>query len=73
MDVKGRPKGSFGWLRWLELMFILYHFPVILPATAIRKDQACPGWMTHLCTLLIYSALLYAGVQLLTLPDGVGP
>jgi hypothetical protein len=46
--------------RWLEVLIVVYHFPVILPTTLLRKDKAVPVWIVYLLTPLLYSALIYA-------------
>src|SRR5229473_2718586 len=42
VDESGRPQGDLAWVRVLELIFITYHFPIIVPTAYIRKDDTAP-------------------------------
>jgi hypothetical protein len=48
-----------GWMRWILLAYVLYHFPVIVPACWLSKDDTCPQWLALLLTAVLYSGVLY--------------
>ena len=59
MDEQGRPRGSYAWVRVIELVIIVYHFPVIVPTAAVRKDNSVPAWVMYVVTPALYSGVLY--------------
>lgn len=48
-----------GWMRWVWLAYVLYHFPVIVPACWVSKDDTCPQWLALLLTAVLYAGVLY--------------
>lgn len=54
----GQPVGKWGWLRWLELMYILWVFPVLVPVTWIGRRDTSPWWIV-IAVPTLYSLLLY--------------
>lgn len=59
VDTKGRPTRRHASVRVLELVFIVYHFPVIVPTTMIRKDDSAPPVIVFLLTPALYTAILF--------------
>ena len=54
----GQPVGKAAWVRWIELAYILYHFPVVVPGCWLSKNDTCPRWMPVL-TPVLYAGVLY--------------
>jgi hypothetical protein len=48
-----------GPVRGIWLVYLLYHFPVVVPVSWLRKDDTCPGWLAMLLTAVLYSGVLY--------------
>jgi hypothetical protein len=48
-----------GWLRWIWLAYVLYHFPVVVPACWLSKDGTCPDWLALSLTAVLYAGVLY--------------
>ena|SRR5215213_11232462 len=47
------------WKRWLWLAYVLYHFPVVVPTSLLRKDDKVPGWLLRSVTPVLYAGILY--------------
>jgi hypothetical protein len=45
--------------RGIWLVYLLYHFPVVVLVAVLRKDDTCPGWMAMLLTAVLYAGILY--------------
>jgi hypothetical protein len=60
VDKQGQPQGKFWWVRMIEILMILYHFPVIAPTCCIRKDETTPGFILYLVTPVAYGLILFA-------------
>jgi hypothetical protein len=48
-----------GWMRWIWLAYVLYHFPVVVPACWLSKDDTCPQWLALSLTAVLYAGVLY--------------
>ena len=57
----GEAVGKWGWVRWVELAYILWLFPVMVPATWISRRDTSPWWVV-LAVPALYSVLLYVFV-----------
>jgi hypothetical protein len=57
---QGLPQGRFWWVRAIEMLIILYHFPVIVPTCRIRKDETTPAFMLYIVTPIVYGLILFA-------------
>jgi hypothetical protein len=44
-----------GW-RIVEVAYITYHMPVMLPLMSVGKTDSAPGWLLFLLTPVVYSA-----------------
>ena len=47
-----------GW-RLVQLAIILYHFPILAPTAALRKDNSAPGTILFGVTPILYSAVAW--------------
>jgi hypothetical protein len=57
----GQAVGKLGWLRRVELVYILWLFPVMVPVTWIgRRDS--PPWWVIVAVPALYALLLYVFV-----------
>jgi hypothetical protein len=54
----GQPVGKAAWVRWLELAYVVYHFPVLVPGCWLSRKDTCPWWLL-LLTPLLYACILY--------------
>lgn len=45
--------------RGIWLVYLLYHFPVVVLVSWLRKDDTCPGWLAMLLTAVLYAGVLY--------------
>lgn len=52
-----------GW-RLMDLAYILYHFPVLLTVTSLRRKNAVPGWVLRTLTPVVYSALALLALRI---------
>jgi len=61
----GQPVGRMGWVRWIELAYVVYHFPVVVPGCWMSRDDTCSPWLIAatppLYALMILAVLLAAG------------
>lgn len=57
----GRALGKWGWVRRVELGYILWLFPVMLPAMWLGRRDTCPRWVI-LAAPALYTLLLYLAV-----------
>lgn len=57
----GEPVAKAAWIRRIELAYIIYHFPVVVPGCWLSKNDTCPRW------LLMLTPILYAGALYLVL------
>ena len=57
-DAPAQPFGR-GWIRWIWFAYVLYHFPVVVPACWLSKDDTCPQWLALSLTAVLYSGVLY--------------
>jgi hypothetical protein len=57
-DAPAQPFGK-GWMRWIWFAYVLYHFPVVVPACWLSKDDTCPQWLALSLTAVLYSGVLF--------------
>ena len=58
IGANGQPEGKLAWVQWIELAYILYHFPIIVPGCWLSKNDTCPRWLLRLAPVL-YAGVLY--------------
>jgi hypothetical protein len=54
----GQPVGKWAWLRRVELVYIVWLFPVMVPVTWIGRRDTSPRWVV-VAVPALYSLLLY--------------
>jgi hypothetical protein len=59
MNKQGGPQGKFWWVRVIEQLIILYHFPIIIPTSLIRKDETTPSFVLYIVTPVAYGMILF--------------
>ncbi|HKP74606.1 MAG TPA: hypothetical protein VJT67_03640 [Longimicrobiaceae bacterium] len=47
------------WKRWLWRAYVLYHFPVAVPACWLSNDNTCPRWLLLELTPILYSGAIF--------------
>lgn len=57
----GQPVGKWAWLRRVELVYILWLFPVMVPVVWIGRRETAPWWVMIVVPSL-YTLLLYVFV-----------
>lgn len=54
----GQPVGNYAWVRWLEILYTLWLFPVMVPVMWIGRRDTSPWWVI-IAVPALYALLIY--------------